>query len=106
MLEIELILHAAGITSNYKGYWLLNSAVKMVVADPDIMNNMVDGLYTAVGEKSGISPVSVERNIHTAITRAWQVAPRRVNKALGRSAVWRPTASEFIDLVVKQINKR
>lgn len=104
MLEIELILHAAGITSNYKGYWLLDSGVEMVLAAPDIMNNMVDSLYTAVGEKFGISAVSVERNIHTAITRAWQVAPQRVNKALGRSAVWRPTASEFILLVAKQIN--
>ena len=104
MLEIELVLHAAGITSNYKGYWLLDSAVEMVMADPDIMNNMVDSLYTALGKKFGISPVSVERNIHTAITRAWQVAPQRVNKALGRSAVWRPTASEFISLVAKQID--
>lgn len=104
MLDIELILHAAGITSNYKGYWLLDSAVEMVMADPDIMNNMVDSLYTALGKKFGISPVSVERNIHTAITRAWQVAPQRVNKALGRSAVWRLTASEFISLVAKQID--
>ena len=104
MLDIELILHSAGITSNYIGYWLLDSAVEMVLADPDIMDNMVDSLYSALGKKFGISPVSVERNIHTAITRAWQVAPQRVNKALGRSAVWRPTVSEFISLVAKQID--
>ena len=104
MLEIELVLHAAGITSNYKGYWLLDSAVEMVLADPGVIDNMVDSLYTALGKKFGISPVSVERNIHTAITRAWQVAPQRVNKALGRSAVWRPTVSEFISLVAKQID--
>ena len=76
----------------------------MVLADPDIMDNMVDSLYSALGKKFGISPVSVERNIHTAITRAWQVAPHRVNRALGRSAVWRPTVSEFISLVAKQID--
>ena len=104
MLEIELVLHAAGITSNYKGYWLLDSAVEMVLADPGVIDNMVDSLYTDLGKKFGISPVSVERNIHTAITRAWQVAPQRVNKALGRSAVWRPTVSEFISLLAKQID--
>ena len=104
MLEIELVLHAAGITSNYKGYCLLDSAVEMVLADPGVIDNMVDSLYTALGRKFGISPVSVERNIYTAITRAWQVAPQRVNKALGRSAVWRPTVSEFISLVAKQID--
>ncbi|MBR4035488.1 MAG: hypothetical protein IKJ05_02000 [Oscillospiraceae bacterium] len=106
MLDIELILHAAGITSNYKGYWLLDSAVEMVMADTALLSNLVDGVYKVVGEKFGISQVSVERNIHTAITRAWEVAPQRVNKALNRSRLWRPTASEFITLVLKQLDNQ
>ena len=106
MLDIELILHAAGITSNYKGYWLLDAAVEMVLADKSIIDNLVDGVYKPVGDKFGISVVSVERNIHTAITRAWEVAPSRVNKALGRDRVWRPAASEFITLMAKQLDNR
>ncbi len=103
MLDIELILHAAGITSNYKGYWLLDSAVEMVLADSSLLTNLVDGVYKPVGKKFGISQVSVERNIHTAIGRAWEVAPQRVNNALHRTRVWRPTASEFITLVAQQL---
>lgn len=103
MLDIELILHSAGITSNYIGYWLLDSAVEMVMADPSLADNLVEGVYRTVGEKYEISFVSVERNMHTAIKRAWEVAPQRVNKALGRSRVWRPTASEFILLVAEKL---
>ena len=36
MLETELILHNAGITSNYKGYWLLNSAVDILLENPEV----------------------------------------------------------------------
>ena len=102
MLETELILHKAGITSNYKGYWLLDSAVDILLADPLATDSIVDTVYKSLAEKFEISVVSVERNIHTAISRRWEVAPERLNSALGRKRRWRPTASEFILLVFEK----
>ena len=106
MLETEWILHKAGITSNYKGYWLLDSAVDIILADKTAKDNVVDVIYKSLAEKFEISSVSVERNIHTAISRRWEVAPERLNSALERNRLWQPTASEFIILLYeKVINK-
>ena len=103
MLETEWIIHKAGITSNYNGYWLLDSAIDIMLADPDAVNHIVDKVYKALAEKFEISEVSVERNIHTAIQRAWEVAPQRLNKALDRNFVWRPTVSEFMLLLLDKV---
>ncbi len=105
MLETELILHKAGITSNYKGYWLLNSAVDLILSDPLAKDNIVDIIYGTLAQRFEISPVSVERNISTAIGRAWEMAPQRVNTALGRQAVWQPTVSEVILLLTERVKK-
>ena len=103
MLQTEWILHKSGITSNYKGYWLLDSAVDIILKNPSAANSIVDIVYKSLAEKFEISVVSVERNIHTSIARAWEVAPQRVNAALGRRRVWQPTASEFILLLVDKV---
>ena len=103
MLETEWTLHKAGITSNYKGYWLMDSAIDILLADPTAVDNIVDVVYKSLAEKFEISPVSVERNIHTAISRRWEVAPERLNTALGRQRRWQPTSSEFILLVLEKV---
>ena len=106
MLETEWILHTAGITSNYKGYWLLDSAVDIILADPEATNHIKDTVYKSLAEKFEISIVSVERNIHTAINRAWEVAPQRLNAAIDRRDVWQPTASEFIHLLTAKVKQQ
>ncbi len=103
MLETELILHNAGITSNYKGYWLLNSAVDILLANQQAENNMVDAVYKTLAQQYEISPVSVERNISTVISRVWETAPQKLNNALGRRAVWQPTVSEIILLLTDKV---
>ena len=103
MLETELILHKAGITSNYKGYWLLNSAVDVLLYDESAKDNIVDIVYKTLAEAFEISTVSVERNIHTAISRRWEVAPERLNSAFDRKRLWQPTASEFMLLLLDNV---
>ena len=105
MLETEIVLHRAGITSNYKGYWLLNSAIDILLENPEAKDNIVDVVYKTLAKEFEISAVSVERNIHTAIKRRWEVAPERLNFALDRKRIWRPTASEFIFLVLEKLKK-
>ena len=103
MLETEIVLHRAGITSNYKGYWLLNSAIDILLENPEAKDNIVDVVYKTLAKEFEISAVSVERNIHTAIKRRWEVAPERLNSALDRKRIWQPTASEFIFFVLEKL---
>ena len=103
MLETELILHNAGITSNYKGYWLLNSAVDILLENPRAENSIVDTVYKTLSQQFEISPVSVERNISTVISRVWETAPQKLNNALDSHAVWQPTVSEIILLLTDKV---
>ena len=56
-----------GIPAHIKGYQFLRQAVKMVVADPDVINRITKELYPGIARYFGTSASKVERAIRHAI---------------------------------------
>lgn len=106
MLETEFLLHSLGITSNYKGYRILIAAVDIALRDENALNDIMVSIYGGVAEKLGISAASVERNIRTAISHAWELAPNRFYKTLGWDSTYPPTSSELIALLTEKVKSR
>lgn len=105
MLETEMLLHGLGITTNYKGYEILVAAVDIVLRDENALSDVMETIYKGVAEKLGISAASVERNIRTAISHAWDIAPNRFTKTLGWPHSYPPTSSELISLLTEKVQK-
>ncbi len=102
MLETELLLHSLGITSNYKGHRILIMAVEIALQDENALNDIMVSVYGVVAEKLGVSAASVERNIRTAISHAWELASNRFRKTVDWSGTYQPTSSELITLLVEK----
>lgn len=105
MLETELLLHGLGITTNYKGYEILVTAVDIVLRDENALSDVMETIYKGVAEKLGLSAASVERNIRTAISHAWDIAPNRFGKVIGWPHPYPPTSSELISLLTEKVKE-
>ena len=84
-----------GIPAHIKGYQFLRQAVKMVVADPDVINRITKELYPGIARYFGTSASKVERAIRHAIEVAWNRGRvETLNTAFGcRVCTSLPTAS-------------
>ena len=105
MATTQEILNNLNITSNYKGYGMIETAVDIVLEDETALDSVVEKVYNKVAEINNISKVSVERNIRTAITHSWNVAPHRCSKVLDYKCEKPPHASLFIKLIVEKLKK-
>lgn len=105
MLETELLLHGLGITTNYKGYEILVAAVDIVLRDENALSDVMETIYNGVAVKLNISAASVERNIRTAISHAWDIAPNRFGKVIGWPNPYPPTSSELIRLLTEKVKE-
>ncbi len=103
MITIEQILNSLNITSNYKGYKIIITAVEIALEDELALDNVIERIYHRVAEINGISFVSVERNIRTAISHSWAVVPFKFDKVLNYKCDKSPNASLFIRLMAEKI---
>ena len=96
-----------GIPAHIKGYHYLREAVKMTVANPDIINRITKELYPGVAHRFSTSPSKVERAIRHAIEVAWSRGRIEVlNKAFGCQVVTKedkPTNGEFIAMIADKL---
>lgn len=105
--KISNIFITLGIPPHIMGYAYAREGVKLVYADPSIINRVTKDLYPRIAEKFHTSSSKVERAIRHAIDVAWNRG--RVD------AIWsvfgvkvyigsqRPTNSEFIALVADKL---
>lgn len=105
MITVEQILNNLNITSNYKGYKIIVTAVEIALCDEEALDNVVDKIYHRVAEINNISFVSIERNIRTAIAHSWAVVPFKFNKVLDYKCDKPPHASLFIRLMTEKIKE-
>lgn len=85
-----------GISRQCEGFALIRQAVKSAISDPSLMDSMTKRLYPELACQFTSSLTRVERNIRTAIGKAYS---RGMLNICGR----RPTNREMILMVAKSI---
>lgn len=98
-------LFRAGISPHFVGFAPLAAAVQISVMDGVHKRKLTGEVYPQIAQMFGMSPNAVERNIRTAIARAW------ANDALttffaGKEVTLghRPSNAEFISLMAYVIS--
>lgn len=104
MIETEEVLNSLNITTNYKGYKMIVDAVDIMFASAG-KGLTAQAIYHQLADKNSVSPSSAERNISTAIVRAWSVAPQRFEKVLGCKEGYSPKTAEFLRLIYEKVRK-
>lgn len=105
--KLSKIFILIGIPAHIKGYQYLRKAIKDVMADPILINNITKKLYPNVAVAFKSSPSKVERAIRHAIDVAWSRGKiENINKVFGfkvYSPNDKPTNGEFIALVADKL---
>lgn len=94
--EIGRMLIRAGIAPHISGFAMLGTAIWLTL-DGGGGRKITADLYPEVAKLFGTTPNSVERNIRTAITRAWSCkALKNFYDGIGMYAERRPSNSACI----------
>lgn len=105
--KITNIFITVGIPAHIKGYQFLREAIKLAIANPEIINSITKKLYPTIAEKFDTSASKVERAIRHAIEVAWNRGKiENINNLFGikvYSTNEKPTNGEFIALVADKM---
>ncbi|MBE7076540.1 MAG: sporulation transcription factor Spo0A [Clostridiales bacterium] len=105
--KITNIFITVGIPAHIKGYQFLREAIKLAIANPEIINSITKKLYPTIAEKYETSASKVERAIRHAIEVAWNRGKiENINNLFGikvYSSNEKPTNGEFIALVADKM---
>ncbi len=105
--KITNIFITVGIPAHIKGYQFLREAIKLAIANPEIINSITKKLYPTIAEKYDTSASKVERAIRHAIEVAWNRGKiENINNLFGikvYSSNEKPTNGEFIALVADKM---
>ncbi len=105
--KITNIFITVGIPAHIKGYQFLREAIKLAIANPEIINSITKKLYPTIAEKYSTSASKVERAIRHAIEVAWNRGKiENINSVFGikvYSSNEKPTNGEFIALVADKM---
>lgn len=105
--KITNIFITVGIPAHIKGYQFLREAIKLAIAQPEIINSITKKLYPTIAEKYDTSASKVERAIRHAIEVAWNRGKiENINNLFGikvYSSNEKPTNGEFIALVADKM---
>lgn len=106
------ILSGYGISEQSKGYQYLFEAVKIVIANPEMINTITKQLYPEIGQKFNCSALAVERSIRRVIGDAWKetIQGDQIADCELPDPQHRPSNSEFISMIstkfLKQLSPR
>ena len=108
--EVTNLLHDMGTPAHIKGHYYLRSAILEVYAHPELLKNMMNGLYATIAEAYDTTPSCVERSIRNAVEATldrgdvdflYSVFRNTISKNKGK-----PTNREFIMMVVDVLRVR
>lgn len=106
--KLSSLFLTIGIPAHIKGYQFLREAVKMVIANPDIINRITKELYPGIGRHFNTTASKVERAIRHAIEVAWSRGRiDTLNRAFGckvASKEDKPTNGEFIAMIADKLS--
>lgn len=102
-MTIQETLRLFGITRCYKGFKHVEFAVALAVSEKDRLEAATKEIYMETASHFRCKWTAVERNIRTAVARAWSVNPALLCKMAGYPLTCTPTASEFIEIIASYI---
>ena len=103
MDEIQSMLRCFGITRCYKGFAHMAYAIFLAVQDENRLTAITKEIYMEVAAHFHCNWTAIERNVRTAVSRAWQVNPELLRAVAGYPLDAAPTASEFIEMLASYI---
>ncbi|MCF2595330.1 sporulation initiation factor Spo0A C-terminal domain-containing protein [Pseudoflavonifractor phocaeensis] len=95
-------LKRLGVTPNYIGYHQTISAVELARRDPDSLFLVTKSLYPMVAKPYGTSWKTLERNIRSVVSMAWERNPDLVRELAGYPMEDKPRAAQFIAILADQ----
>lgn len=105
--KITSVFLVAGIPAHIKGYYYLREGIRMVYAQPVLINRITKELYPGIAKQFSTSPSKVERAIRHAIEVAWTRGKiENINQLFGYNIYSKndkPTNGEFIALVADKL---
>ena len=99
------LLHALGITANYKGFHYSVLAVELASSDPTLLLLVTKALYPRVAARFATTASRVERNIRHTVDLAWRTNPQLLQDLAGYALPRRPCASQFIAILAEICKK-
>lgn len=103
--EINSLLNALGLPSNYAGYGCIAQAVDIACNDPQTLTLVSKRLYPEVARRCGSTPSAVERNIRTVIAALWNTSPKRLQQLTQFPVRDRPRPAQFIAILVSALQR-
>lgn len=108
--QVTNLFLTIGIPAHIKGYHYLREAVRMLLADPGVINRITKELYPGIARKFDTTASKVERAMRHAIDVAWSRGRLdAVNSMYGYKVLSpddKPTNGEFIALIADKIAVR
>jgi len=106
--RITSIFLTIGIPAHIKGYHYLREAIKMVIANEDLINRITKELYPGIGKRFNTTSSKVERAIRHAIEVAWARGKiENINQVFECNIYTqndKPTNGEFIALLADKLH--
>ena len=103
MTVIQDTLHLFGITRCYKGFQHTAYAIYLAVQDESRLEAVTKEIYMEPAFHFNCTWTAVERNIRTAVARAWKINRPLLAEIAGYPLACPPTASEFIEILASYI---
>lgn len=103
MTSIQEILRLLGITRCHKGFKHIEFSVALAVSEEDRLEAVTKEIYMETASYFHCKWTAVERNIRTAVARAWKVNRPLLCELAGYPLTCPPTASEFIEIIASYI---
>jgi len=97
MTAVQDILRSLGITRCYKGFKHTEYAICLAIQDESRLEAITKEIYFECNW------TAVERNIRTAVSRAWSVNPDLLCQMAGYPLESEPTSSQFIEIISSYI---
>ncbi len=101
---MRAILDRLGISTKYKGYRMLASAIGIAVENEEAILLVTKLIYPEVARRFGVSGANVDKNIRVAIAAFWNNGNRELyNKIVGYQITRKPSNAEFIAAIASYI---
>lgn len=103
MTDVQDILRSLGITRCYKGFKHTEYAVLLAVQNESHLEAVTKEIYMETANYFECHWTAVERNIRTAVARAWRTNRPLLCEMAGYPLGKEPSASEFIEIIASYI---
>ena len=103
-VAMRTILDRLGISTKYKGYRMLASAIEIAVENEEAILLVTKRIYPEVAKRFGVTSSNVDKNIRVAIAAFWNGGNRELyNKIVGYEITQRPSNADFIAMIASYI---